>query len=184
MKKALYQAREGRMHIMNEMLKVISEPRSDYKPHAPRYVSIDVPVESFGAIIGTGGKVIQEIQRETQTTIQLEETGGIMGRANIFGNNIESVNAAVNRIKLITAIPEVGEVYTAKVKTIMPYGAFVEFLPGKDALLHISEYDWVRRETLADVLKEGDTVEVKYLGIDQKTGKYKVSRKVLLAKPN
>jgi len=184
MKKALYQAREGRMHIMNEMLKAISEPRSDYKPHAPRYVSIDVPVESFGAIIGTGGKVIQEIQRETQTTIQLEETGGIMGRANIFGNNIESVNAAVNRIKLITAIPEVGEVYTAKVKTIMPYGAFVEFLPGKDALLHISEYDWVRRETLADVLKEGDTVEVKYLGIDQKTGKYKVSRKVLLAKPN
>lgn len=183
MKEALYQAREGRLHIMNKMLEVISEPRKSYKPHAPRFISMDIPVEYFGAIIGPGGKIIQEIQRETQTTIQLEETGGIMGKANIFGPNEESVRAALNKIKLIVAVPEVGEVYTAKVKSIMPYGAFVEFLPGKDALLHISEYDWIRRETLADVLKEGDTVEVKYLGIDPKTGKYKVSRKVLLAKP-
>lgn len=183
MREALYQAKEGRLHIMNEMLKAIAEPRKTLKEHAPRYVSIDIPVEYFGAIIGPGGKVIQEIQRQTQTTIQLEETGGIMGRANIFGNNEASVKAAVDRIKLIVAIPEVGEVYTAKVKSIMPYGAFVEFLPGKDALLHISEYDWTRRETLADVLKEGDTVEVKYLGVDPKTGKYKVSRKVLLTKP-
>ncbi|GIV28261.1 MAG: polyribonucleotide nucleotidyltransferase [Bacteroidia bacterium] len=182
MREALYQAREGRMHIMNEMLKALSEPRKELKQHAPRYVSMDVPVEYFGAIIGPGGKIIQEIQRETQTTIQLEETGGIMGRANIFGANEQAVKAAVNKIKLIIAIPEVGEIYTAKVKSIMPYGAFVEFLPGKDALLHISEYDWTRRETLADVLKEGDTVEVKYLGIDPKTGKYKVSRKVLLTK--
>jgi polyribonucleotide nucleotidyltransferase len=183
MREALYQAKEGRLHIMNEMLKAIAEPRKTLKEHAPRYVSIDIPVEYFGAIIGPGGKIIQEIQRQTQTTIQLEETGGIMGRANIFGNNEASVKAAVDRIKLIVAIPEVGEVYTAKVKSIMPYGAFVEFLPGKDALLHISEYDWTRRETLADVLKEGDTVQVKYLGIDPKTGKYKISRKVLLVKP-
>ena len=183
MREALYQAKEGRLHIMNEMLKAIAEPRKTLKEHAPRYVSIDIPVEYFGAIIGPGGKIIQEIQRQTQTTIQLEETGGIMGRANIFGNNEASVKAAVDRIKLIVAIPEVGEVYTARVKSIMPYGAFVEFLPGKDALLHISEYDWTRRETLADVLKEGDTVQVKYLGIDPKTGKYKISRKVLLVKP-
>jgi len=183
MREALYQAKEGRLHIMNEMLKAIAEPRRTLKEHAPRYVSIDIPVEYFGAIIGPGGKIIQEIQRQTQTTIQLEETGGIMGRANIFGNNEAAVKAAVDRIKLIVAIPEVGEVYTARVKSIMPYGAFVEFLPGKDALLHISEYDWTRRETLADVLKEGDTVEVKYLGVDPKTGKYKISRKVLLTKP-
>ncbi|GAB4452316.1 MAG: polyribonucleotide nucleotidyltransferase [Bacteroidia bacterium] len=183
MKEALYQAREGRLHIMSKMMEVISEPRKSYKPHAPRFISMDIPVEYFGAIIGPGGKIIQEIQRETQTTIQLEETGGIMGKANIFGPNEESVRSALNKIKWIVAVPEVGEVYTAKVKSIMPYGAFVEFLPGKDALLHISEYDWIRRETLADVLKEGDTVEVKYLGIDPKTGKYKVSRKVLLAKP-
>lgn len=182
MRQALYQAKEGRMHIMNEMLKTISEPRKQYKPHAPRYYSMDIPVEYFGAIIGTGGKVIQEIQRETQTTIQLEETGGIMGRANIFGANEKSVQDAVNKIKLIVAVPEVGEVYSARVKSIMPYGAFVEFLPGKDALLHISEYDWVKRETLSDVLKEGDIVQVKYLGIDPKTGKYKISRKVLLNK--
>ncbi len=183
MREALYQAKEGRMHIMNEMIKAIAEPRKELKQHAPRFVSIDVPVEYFGAIIGPGGKIIQEIQRETQTTIQLEETSGIIGRANIFGANEQAVKNAVNKIKLIIAIPEVGEVYTAKVKSIMPYGAFVEFLPGKDALLHISEYDWVRRETLTDVLKEGDTLEVKYLGIDPKSGKYKVSRKVLLAKP-
>lgn len=183
MKEALYQAKEGRLHIMNEMLKTIAEPRNEYKPHAPRFVSISVPVEYFGAIIGPGGKIIQEIQRETQTTIQLEETGGIMGKANIFGENEKSVQAAVHKIKLIIAVPEVGEVYTARVKSIMPYGAFVEFLPGKDALLHISEYDWTRRETLSDVLKEGDIIEVKYLGTDPKTGKYKVSRKVLLAKP-
>ncbi|MCX7728520.1 MAG: polyribonucleotide nucleotidyltransferase [Bacteroidia bacterium] len=184
MKQALYQAKEGRLHIMNEMLKAIAEPRNEYKPHAPRFVSMDIPVEYFGAIIGTGGKVIQEIQRETQTTIQLEETGGIIGRANIFGANEKSVQEAVNKIKLIIAIPEVGEVYTARVKSIVPYGAFVEFLPGKDALLHISEYDWIRRESLSDVLKEGDTLQVKFLGIDPKTGKYKVSRKVLIAKPN
>lgn len=183
MKQALYQAKEGRMHIMNEMIKTIAEPREDLKPHAPRFISMDIPVEYFGAIIGTGGKVIQEIQRETQTTIQLEEIGRIMGRANIFGTDEQSVQNAINKIKLIVAVPEVGEIYTAKVKSIMPYGAFVEFLPGKDALLHISEYDWVRRETLSDVLKEGDAIEVKFLGTDPKTGKYKVSRKLLLAKP-
>ncbi len=182
MKEALYQAKEGRLHILNEMLKTIETPRDNYKPHAPRYISMDIPVEYFGAIIGPGGKIIQEIQRETQTTIQLEESNGIMGKANIYGANEESVSAAVKRIKLIIAIPEVGEVYTAKVKSIMPYGAFVEFMPGKDALLHISEYDWTRRETLTDVLKEGDIIEVKYLGIDPKTGKYKISRKVLISK--
>ena len=183
MKEALYQAKEGRLHIMNEMLKTLPAPRPQYKPHTPRFVSIDIPVEYFGPIIGPGGKIIQEIQRETQTTIQLEETGGIIGKANIYGTNEESVKKAVHQIKRIIAIPEVGEVYTAKVKAIMPYGAFVEILPGKDALLHISEYDWTKRETLSDVLKEGDTVEVKFLGTDPKTGKYKISRKVLLTKP-
>lgn len=183
MKQALYQAKEGRLYILNKMLETIPEPNKEYKPHAPRFVSIDVPLENFGAIIGPGGKVIQEIQRETQTTIQLEETGSIMGKANIFGTNETNVKAAINRIKLIIAVPEVGEIYSAKVKSIMPYGAFVEFLPGKDALLHISEYDWTRRETLADILKEGDIIEVKYLGLDQKTGKHKVSRKILLEKP-
>ncbi len=184
MKEALYQAREGRMHIMGEMMKTLSEPRNDYKPHAPRFVKVDVPLDCFGAIIGPGGKVIQEMQRETGTTIQLEELGGNKGCANIYGLNADSINTVVKKIKGIIAVPEVGEVYEAKVKTIMPYGAFVEFLPGKDALLHISEYDWTRRETLNDVLKEGEMVQVKFLGADQKTGKYKVSRKVLIPNPN
>ncbi|MBX3164227.1 MAG: polyribonucleotide nucleotidyltransferase [Bacteroidetes bacterium] len=182
MGKALEQAKQGRMHIMGEMLKAIDTPREDYKPHAPRFEKIIIAGEFIGAVIGPGGKVIQEMQKATNTTIVITEEGK-NGIVEIFGTNLNDVTAAKARVKAIVAVPEVGDVYKAKVKTIMPYGAFVEIMPGKDGLLHISEYDWKRLETLEGVLKEGDVVEVKYVGDDPKTKKIKLSRKALLPKP-
>jgi polyribonucleotide nucleotidyltransferase len=182
MAKAMEQAKQGRLHIMNEMLKALDKPREDYKPHAPRFEKIVVPGEFIGAIIGPGGKVIQEMQKSTNTTIVITEEGK-NGIVEIFGTNLNDVTAAKNKVKSIVAVPEIGEIFQAKVKTIMPYGAFVEIMPGKDGLLHISEYDWRRLDTLEGVIKEGDIIEVKYVGDDPKTKKIKLSRKALLPKP-
>jgi len=164
------------------MLKAIDQPREDYKPHAPRFERITIASEFIGAVIGPGGKVIQEMQKSTNTTIVITEEGK-NGIVEIFGTNLNDVTAARNKIKGIVAVPELGDIYQAKVKTIMPYGAFVEIMPGKDGLLHISEYDWKRIDTLEGVLKEGDIIEVKYVGDDPKTKKIKLSRKVLLPRP-
>lgn len=180
--KALKQAHEGRMHIMNIMLNTISTPRADFKPHAPRIEQFEIPRDLIGAVIGPGGKVIQEIQRETSTTINIEEANN-HGIVSVFAENAENRDAAVKWIKSIVAVPEVGEVYRGKVKSIMPFGAFVEILPGKDGLLHISEIEWKRLEKVEDVLKEGDEIDVKLIDVDKKTGKLKLSRKVLLEKP-
>ena len=182
MEKAMEQARKGRIHIMKEMLKALDSPRADYKEHAPRFERIVIAGEFIGAIIGPGGKVIQEMQKSTNTTIVITEEGK-NGIVEIFGTNLTDVTAAKARVKGIVAVPELGDVYQAKVKTIMPYGAFVEIMPGKDGLLHISEYDWKRIDTLEGVLKEGDIIEVKYVGDDPKTKKIKLSRKALLPKP-
>lgn len=182
MSQALNQAKDGRLHILNEIKKTLSAPREDYKPHAPRLLQIEIPQDFIGAVIGPGGKVIQEIQKTTKTTITITEINN-KGLVEIFGENDDDAKAALMRIKGIVAVPEVGEVYDAKVKTIMPYGAFVEFLPGKDGLLHISEVEWRRLDSLEGVLKEGDMIQVKYIGNDPKTGKFKLSRKVLLPKP-
>lgn len=178
---ALDQAKRGRLHILGEMAKIISQPREDYKPHAPRVVRMEIDKEYIGAVIGPGGKIIQEMQRETGTTIVIEEVGN-KGIIEIFSPNKQGIEAAKNRIKGITAVPEIGEVYEATVKSIMPYGAFVEFLPGKQGLLHISEISNSRLETMDGIFKENDVVKVKLLGIDNKTGKFKLSRKVLLDK--
>ncbi len=182
MQEALNQAKNGRLHILSEISKTLAAPNADYKPHAPRLLQIEIPQDFIGAVIGPGGKVIQEIQKTTKTTITITEING-KGLVEIFGENDEDAKAALNRIKGIVAVPEVGEVYDAKVKTVMPYGAFVEFLPGKDGLLHISEVEWRRLDSLEGVLKEGDMIQVKYIGNDPKTGKFKLSRKVLLPKP-
>ncbi|GAB1416520.1 polyribonucleotide nucleotidyltransferase [Paludibacter sp.] len=183
LEKALTQAKEGRMHILGEMMKTISEPREDLKPHAPRIVVIFVPKEMIGAIIGPGGKIIQAMQAETGAVISIEEIGD-QGRVEIAANNKAAIDAAVAKIKGIIAVPEVGDVYQAKIKSIMPYGCFVEFLPGKEGLLHISEIDWKRIETMeTSGLKENDIIEVKLLDIDAKTGKFKLSRKALLPRP-
>ncbi|NVO09022.1 MAG: polyribonucleotide nucleotidyltransferase [Bacteroidales bacterium] len=180
--KALQQAHEGRLHILGKMLEVLPEPKSDLKPHAPRMEQFIIPRESIGAVIGPGGKVIQEIQRETLATINIEEVNN-NGIVNVFADNAESRDAAVRWIKSIVAVPEVGEIYKGKVKSILAFGAFIEILPGKDGLLHISEIDWKRVEKVEDVLKEGQEVEVKLIEIDKKSGKYKLSRKVLLPRP-
>jgi len=179
---ALNQAKEGRLHILGEMMKVISEPREDYKPHAPRIIEIRIPKEFIGAVIGPGGKIIQEMQKETQTVIVIEEVGD-QGVVQISSTNKENIEKALKRIRGIASSPEVGEVYSGKVKSIMPFGAFVEILPGKDGLLHISEVEWRRLESLDGVLKEGDIVDVKLIEVDKKTGKLKLSRKILLPKP-
>lgn len=179
---ALDQARRGRFHILGEIAKTITEPRPDYKPHVPRMVQITIPREFIGAVIGPGGKVIQEMQRETGTVIVLEEVGEL-GVIDISGPTMESIEAVKTRIKGIVAIPEVGEIYKGKVKTITAFGAFVEILPNKDGLLHVSEIDWKRIEKVEDVLKVGDEIEVKLIEIDRKTNKLKLSRKVLLPKP-
>jgi polyribonucleotide nucleotidyltransferase len=179
--KALKQAREGRFHILGKMLEALPEPRPDMKPHAPRIEQFNIPRDCIGAVIGPGGKVIQEIQRETNTTITIEEINN-HGVVSVFAESAESRDAAVRWIKSIVAVPEVGEVYRGKVKSIMPFGAFIEILPGKDGLLHISEIEWKRVEKVEDVLKEGDMVDVKLIDIDKKTGKLKLSRKVLLEK--
>lgn len=182
MRNALEQARRGRMHILDAMYNCIPEARADVKPHAPRTVKMFIDREFIGAVIGPGGKVIQEIQRETGTTINIEEKNN-MGEVSIFGTVKEGVDRAHNWVKGIVAVPTVGDVYEATVKSIMPYGAFVEFLPGKQGLLHISEVSWKRLETLDGVLKEGEVVKVKLTGTDPKTGKFKLSRKVLMPKP-
>lgn len=179
---ALNQAREGRLHILNEMNKTISAPREDYKAHAPRIVQIRIPKEFIGAVIGPQGKIIQEIQKETGAVIMIEEQGEY-GIVDISSANKDSIDRALARVKAIASSPEVGEIYTGKVKSIMPFGAFVEIMPGKDGLLHISEIEWRRLETLDGILKEGDQVTVKLVEIDKKTGKLKLSRKILLPKP-
>ena len=180
--KALDQAREGRMHILDIMKNTIESPRPELKPHAPRIEMLTIPKDMIGALIGPGGKVIQEIQRETGTTIVVEEVNGC-GDVNVFGENKEAITAALEWIKRIVAVPEVGQVYKGKVKTIVQFGAFVEILPNKDGLLHISEIDWKKVRTVDEVLKVGDEVEVKLIDIDPKTGKLKLSRKVLLPRP-
>jgi polyribonucleotide nucleotidyltransferase len=177
---ALEQAKRGRLHILNEMKKTLSAPREDYKPHAPRVEMLMIEKEYIGAVIGPGGKVIQEMQRETGTTIQIEEVGN-QGKIEIFSPDRKGIDEALRRIKGIVAVPEIGEIYEATVKSIMPYGAFVEFMPGKQGLLHISEVSNKRLETMEGVLKENEVIKVKLLGIDNKTGKFKLSRKVLLA---
>ena len=182
MRQALDQARRGRMFILDAMYNCVPEARPDVKAHAPRMVKMFIEREFIGAVIGPGGKVIQEIQRETGTTINIEEKNE-MGEVSIFGTDKEKVDRAHNWVKGIVAVPTVGDEYEATVKSIMPYGAFVEFLPGKQGLLHISEVSWKRLETLEGVLNEGDKVKVKLTGTDPKTGKFKLSRKILLPKP-
>lgn len=182
MAEALEQAREGRLHILGEMMKTMETPRPDYKPHAPRIVKMTIPKEFIGAVIGPGGKIIQEMQRETGAVIVIEEKDN-MGHIDIVATNKEAIDAVLSKIKGIVAQPEVGEVYDGKVKSIMPFGAFVEFMPGKDGLLHISEVEHRRLESMEGVLKEGDKIQVKLIGVDPKTGKFKLSRKVLLPKP-
>jgi polyribonucleotide nucleotidyltransferase len=182
MRQALEQARRGRMFILDAMYNCMPEARPDVKAHAPRMVKMFIDREFIGAVIGPGGKVIQEIQRETGTTINIEEKND-MGEVSIFGTDKEKVDKAHSWVKGIVAVPTVGDEYEATVKSIMPYGAFVEFLPGKQGLLHISEVSWKRLETLEGVLNEGDKVKVKLTGTDPKTGKFKLSRKILLPKP-
>ncbi|MBU1011212.1 MAG: polyribonucleotide nucleotidyltransferase [Bacteroidetes bacterium] len=182
LEQALEQARQGRLHILGEMAKTITEPRADYKDHVPRIEKMMIDKEFIGAIIGPGGKIIQEMQRETNTTIVIEEQGNF-GVIDIVSANKESIDLAKARIRAIVAVPEVGEIYLGTVKNIMPFGAFVEILPGKDGLLHISEIEWKRLETVESVLKVGDKIKVKLIGVDAKTGKMKLSRKVLIPRP-
>lgn len=180
---ALHQAKAGRLHILDKITETLAEPRNDLKPHAPRIVVIMIPKEMIGAVIGPGGKIIQGMQAETGATISIEEIGD-QGRVEIAANNKTSLDAAIAKIKGIVAIPEIGDTYPSKVKSVMPYGAFVEFMPGKEGLLHISEIDWKRIETMDQAgIKEGDVIDVKLLEIDQKTGKFKLSRKALLPRP-
>jgi polyribonucleotide nucleotidyltransferase len=172
------------MHILGKMLETISEPRPDLKPHAPRIEVMTIPKEFIGAVIGPGGKIIQGMQEESGATITIEEIDNV-GRIEVAGTNKQSIDTAMRLIKAIVAVPEVGEVYKGKVRSIMPYGAFVEFIPGKDGLLHISEIDWKRLEKVEDAgIHEGDEIEVKLLEIDPKTGKFKLSRKALLPRPD
>jgi len=182
MQKALEQARQGRNHILGEMMKTISTPREDYKPHVPRLEKMTVPKEFIGAIIGPGGKIIQEIQKDTGSTIIIEEVGEF-GVIDIFSSNKESIEAAKDRIKKIVAVPEVGDIYNGKVKSIVAFGAFIEILPGKEGLLHISEIDWKRVTDIEEYMKVGQQIEVKLIGIDNSTGKLKLSRKALLPAP-
>ena len=182
LEKALDQARRGRLYILGIMEKTIAEPRPELKPHAPRIEMLTIPKELIGALIGPGGKVIQEIQRETGTTIVVEEKNGY-GDVNIFGENKDAITAALDWVKKIVAVPEVGQVYLGKVKSIVQFGAFVEILPNKDGLLHISEIEWRKIRSVDEVLKEGQEIEVKLIDIDPKTGKLKLSRKILLPKP-
>jgi len=180
---ALRQAKEGRMHILGKIEETLAAPRPDLKPHAPRIVVMFIPKEMIGAVIGPGGKIIQNMQAETGAVITIEEIGD-QGRVEISANNKTAIDAAISKIRGIVAIPEVGETYPSKVKSVMPYGAFVEFMPGKEGLLHISEIDWKRIETMDQAgIKEGDMIDVKLLDIDAKTGKFKLSRKALLPRP-
>lgn len=182
LEQALEQARLGRLHILGEMAKTMQTPRADYKENVPRIEKMIIDKEFIGAVIGPGGKIIQEMQRETNTVIVIEEQGNF-GIIDIVSPNKESIELAKMRIRAIVAVPEIGEVYLGTVKSIMPFGAFVEILPGKDALLHISEIEWRRLDTVEGVLKAGDKIKVKLIGVDPKTNKMKLSRKVLLPKP-
>jgi polyribonucleotide nucleotidyltransferase len=183
LEKALAQAKAGREHILGEMMKTISEPREDFKPHVTRIEQLTIPKEFIGAVIGPGGKIIQGMQEETGATITIDEEDGV-GKIQVSGPNKESIDAAIAKIRAIVAIPEVGETYNAKVVSIMPYGCFVEFMPGKEGLLHISEIAWKRLESVEEAgLKEGDTITVKLLEIDEKTGKFRLSHRVLEEKP-
>ena len=183
LEKALMQAKAAREHILGIMTETIAEPRAEMKPQVPRIVQLEIPKEFIGAVIGPGGKIIQQMQEETGATITIEETDGI-GKVQVSAPNKDSIDAALGKIKSIVAVPEIGEVYEGTVRSIMPYGCFVEILPGKDGLLHISEIDWKRLETVEEAgIKEGDKIKVKLLEIDPKTGKYKLSRRVLLEKP-
>lgn len=183
LEEALMQAKAGREHILNCMMETISEPRAEMKPQVPRIVAFDIPKEFIGAVIGPGGKIIQQMQDDTGATITIEETDG-KGHVQVSAPNKDSIDAALAKIKAIVAVPEVGEVYEGTVRSIMPYGCFVEILPGKDGLLHISEIDWKRLETVEEAgIKEGDKIKVKLMEIDPKTGKYKLSHRVLMEKP-
>jgi polyribonucleotide nucleotidyltransferase len=182
LEQALNQALAGRLHILGEMGKTLYAPNAELKAHTPRIVQITIPKEMIGAIIGPGGKIIQEMQASTGATITVEEADG-MGKVSIMTNDAEASAAALGKIKAITAVPEVGEVYKGKVKSITNFGAFVEIIPGKDGLLHISEINWDRVANVEDVLKEGEMIDVKLIAVDPKTGKLKLSRKVLLEKP-
>ena len=179
---ALEQAKKGRLHILNEMIKTIDKPRDDYKPQVPRIEKMYIDREFIGAVIGPGGKIIQEMQRETNTIINITEEGEF-GIIDIASPDKESIEAAMKRIKAIVAVPEIGEIYEGPVKNIQSFGAFVEILPGKDGLLHISEYDWKRIDKMEDYVKVGDILKVKLIEIDTKNGKLKLSRKALLPKP-
>ena len=183
LEEALMQAKAGREHILNCIMETISEPRAEMKPQVPRIVAFDIPKEFIGAVIGPGGKIIQQMQEDTGATITIEETDG-KGHVQVSAPNKDSIDAALAKIKAIVAVPEVGEVYEGTVRSIMPYGCFVEILPGKDGLLHISEIDWKRLETVEEAgIKEGDKIKVKLMEIDPKTGKYKLSHRVLMEKP-
>ncbi len=183
LEKALMQAKAGREHILGCITDTIAEPRADFKPQVPRIVQIEIPKEFIGAVIGPGGKIIQQIQEDTNTVITIDEEDGV-GKVQVSAPDKDSIESALQKIKAIVAVPEIGEVYEGIVRSVMPYGCFVEILPGKDGLLHISEIDWKRLETVEEAgIKEGDTIKVKLMEIDEKTGKYKLSRKVLLEKP-
>ena len=183
LEEALMQAKAGREHILNCMMETISEPRAEMKPQVPRIIQIEIPKEFIGAVIGPGGKIIQQMQEDTGATITIDEVDGV-GKVQISAPNKDAIDAALGKIKSIVAIPEVGEVYEGTVRSIMPYGCFVEIMPGKDGLLHISEIDWKRLETVEEAgIKEGDKIKVKLMEIDPKTGKYKLSHRVLMEKP-
>lgn len=182
LKEALLQAKEGRLHILNEMKKTLSAPKPDLKPHAPRAQTVIIEKELIGAVIGPGGKIVQDIQNTTGATVVIEEVDN-KGVVSVFASNKEAMDGAMRRIRAIVAVPEVGEVYEGKVKSIMPFGAFIEFMPGKDGLLHISEIKWERLENMEGVLEVGEEVKVKLIEVDKKTGKFRLSRKVLLPRP-
>ena len=183
LEKALMQAKAGREHILGKLTECMPEPRAEMKPHVPRIEALTIPKEFIGAVIGPGGKIIQGMQEDTGTVITIEEEDGV-GKIQVSGPNKDSINAAIAKIRAIVAIPEVGEVYEAKVMSIMPYGCFVEFMPGREGLLHISEIDWKRLETVEEAgIKEGDKISVKLLEIDEKTGKFRLSHRVLMEKP-
>jgi polyribonucleotide nucleotidyltransferase len=183
LEKALMQAKAGREHILKCITDTIAEPRAELKPWVPRIEAFEIPKEFIGAVIGPGGKIIQQMQEDTGATITIDEEDGV-GKIQVSGPNKESIDAAIAKIKAIVAIPEIGEVYEGTVRSIMPYGCFVEFMPGKDGLLHISEIDWKRLETVEEAgIKEGDKITVKLLEIDPKTGKFKLSHRVLVEKP-
>jgi polyribonucleotide nucleotidyltransferase len=182
LKEALYQAKDGRLHILKEISKTLAAPKTELKPHTPRSFMMWIPKELIGAVIGPGGKVIQEIQKDTATTVVIEEIDN-QGKINIYSANQDNMEAAIRRVKAIVAQPEIGEVYTGKVKNIQAFGAFVEFMPGKDGLLHISEIKWDRLESMDGVLEPGEEITVKLIDVDKKTGKFKLSRKALLPRP-